>query len=154
MSVRVFLNYKIGFKDNIEIDLFFVFDYIYIGFLKLNENCSNLNKLLEFDYMFFYEFNGNNLEVEYIKELFKYNIDILNNGFKYFIEIFYLENDIRSMFINYMEKYFIKLFLIFLVIYFDYISNEIFKVINLKIYYVVEYFLKEVEKILRNKYIK
>ncbi len=53
MSARAFLNYKTGLKDNIEIDLSLVPDYIYIGLLKLNENRSNLNKLSELDYMLF-----------------------------------------------------------------------------------------------------
>ncbi|MCI0940668.1 sigma 54-interacting transcriptional regulator [Clostridioides difficile] len=154
MSARAFLNYKTGLKDNIEIDLSLVPDYIYIGLLKLNENRSNLNKLSELDYMLFYEFNGNNLEVEYTKELSKYNIDTSNNGFKYSTEIPYLENDIRSMFINYMEKYSTKLLSISSVTHSDYTSNEIFKVINPKIYYAVEHSLKEAEKISRNKYTK
>ncbi len=50
------------------------------------------------------------------------------------------------MFINYMEKYSTKLLSISSVTHSDYTSNEIFKVINPKIYYAVEHSLKEAEK--------
>lgn len=152
---RAFLDYKTYMKNQLEIDISSIPDYIYEGLLNAKDKRDELPTLFQVDYNKYYEFSGEGDSEFDLHQVQHHSKDLYNEiskQYNSYTQMGYEQNKINEILNNHIEGYLQNLLSKYNTKKKSIQKEELFKIVRPEIYYAVELGLNEAEKSLTRSF--